>query len=152
MGKVKLKPGLSAFKARALSLPFWYNFRRLEQGEEGVGEGMASQAWNHLPDRRKLFTVSYVRRGLAVTHRTRALSPGVYVVELFSTTRATVVPLLRQDPVFFSSSFPRLGHLFQPHWNISLSLKPASVSGICIYSCSPGSLHTRFLLDIQILA
>lgn len=154
MAKVKLRPGLSAFKSKALSLLFWSSFRHLEQGEAGVGEGMVSQAWNPLPDRWKLLvSVCKAEHGNHPQNQscvTRSVH-GRTVLYHQSNRDASA----SSGSCWFFQFLLPLFHLFQVHWNLSLFLRPAkllSVSGICIYCSSPGCLHARLLLDIQVLA
>lgn len=100
MAEVKLTPGLSGFKARAWGLPFWYNCRHVEQGEEGMAVKLEII---------HLTAGSYSlcqcgRQSLAITHKTEDWSPRSLTVEVDSATLAMVRLLPRQDPVYFSSS------------------------------------------------
>lgn len=106
MAEVKLNTGLSGYRARVLNLPLRYNFRHLEQEEKGMRERRASQAWNHQPDRPKLFVVSVCKAEPGNHPQNQRFAPGVLTVEWFSASAAVVmIPLPRRDPVYsgFSS-------------------------------------------------
>lgn len=151
-GKGETKTWVVCLQGQSIESAFLIRFQASWARRRGCGREDGSQAWNPLPDRRKSLIAS-VWEAEAGSHPqnqtsvTRTINGGTVLYPQSNSVSSASCWL-------FQFLLP-LVHLFQLHWTLSLSFKPAklfSVSGICIYCSSPGSSHARWLLDIQVLA
>lgn len=136
--EVKLKPGLSVFKAGILSPPLCSYFRLLElEGRDCAEELPASHCVSG--------------EGRAWSFQNQPLLPGVLIVEWFSATVAIVTPLLVRILFTFATPPPSCSAVTGTPTCYS-DKQAVSISGIRISCPSPGSLSARLPVNMQVSA